>query len=120
MSLSATTTPQPLYEDDSGRRSKKSVPSRIGRLTRIDLKASPYLYIAPFFIVFGIFGLYPMLWTLWMSLHKWNLVDHRRNAFIGLDNFTALMSDPNFWNAVRNTFGMFVLATVPQLLLALF
>jgi cellobiose transport system permease protein len=114
MSLSYTTTPQPRGG------SQRSGPTRIGRLTRLDLKTSPYLYIAPFFIVFGIFGLYPMLWTLWMSLHKWNLVDRRRNAFIGLENFANLASDPFFWGAVKNTFGMFLLATIPQLLLALF
>ena len=60
-----------------------------------------------------------MVWTLWMSLHKWNLVDQRRNAFIGFDNYVALFQNDYFWNAVVNTFGMFLLATVPQLLLAL-
>jgi cellobiose transport system permease protein len=118
MSLSTTTTPHARVEH-RGRPSRPG-PTRIGRLTRLDLKTSPYLYIAPFFIIFGIFGLYPMVWTLWMSLHKWNLVDQRRNAFIGLDNYVELFKTEFFWNAVVNTFGMFVLATVPQLLLALF
>ena len=117
MSLSATTTPHARVEHRG--RPPRPGPTRIGRLTRLDLKTSPYLYIAPFFIIFGIFGLYPMLWTLWMSLHKWNLVDQRRNAFIGIDNYTALFKNDQFWNAVSNTFGMFLLATVPQLLLAL-
>jgi cellobiose transport system permease protein len=118
MSLSTTTTPHARVEH-RGRPSRPG-PTRIGRLTRLDLKTSPYLYIAPFFIIFGIFGLYPMVWTLWMSLHKWNLVDQRRNAFIGFDNYVELFKTEFFWNAVINTFGMFVLATVPQLLLALF
>ena len=85
-----------------------------GRLSRLDLKTSPYLYIAPFFIVFGVFGLYPMLWTLWMSLHDWNLVNaDPGHAFIGLDNYIRLLHDEYFWNAVRNTFGMFLLADHP-------
>ncbi|WP_025620130.1 carbohydrate ABC transporter permease [Salinispora cortesiana] len=87
-------------------------------LARLDIKYSPYLYIAPFFLVFGIFGLYPMLRTLWMSLHDWDMIgDH---TFIGLDNYTRLLTDEYFWNALINTFGIFVLSTVPQLLLALF
>lgn len=87
-------------------------------LARLDLRYSPYLYIAPFFLVFGIFGLYPMLRTAWMSLHDWDLIGDR--TFIGLDNYTRLLSDEYFWNALINTFGIFALSTVPQLLLALF
>lgn len=87
-------------------------------LARLDLRYSPYLYIAPFFLVFGIFGLYPMLRTAWMSLHDWDLIGDR--TFIGLENYTRLLSDEYFWNALINTFGIFALSTVPQLLLALF
>jgi cellobiose transport system permease protein len=95
---------------------------RSGRLSRWDLKASPYIYIAPFFIVFGIFGAYPMFQTLWMSFHDWDLVNEPTlgAAWIGLDNYAALLGEEYFWRAVRNTLGMFVLATVPQLMLALF
>lgn len=87
-------------------------------LARLDIRYSPYLYIAPFFLIFGIFGLYPMLRTAWMSLHDWDLIGDR--TFIGFDNYTRLFTDEYFWNALINTFGIFVLSTVPQLLLALF
>ncbi len=87
-------------------------------LARLDIRYSPYLYIAPFFLIFGIFGLYPMLRTAWMSLHDWDMIGDR--TFIGLDNYTRLLTDEYFWNALINTFGIFVLSTVPQLLLALF
>ena len=41
-------------------------------------------------------------------------------SFVGLDNFVELIiEDPQFWNAVVNTFGMFAMSTVPQLLIAL-
>ncbi|MFC0531017.1 carbohydrate ABC transporter permease [Phytohabitans kaempferiae] len=116
MSASVTQAPP-----SRGAPSKHAQPRRrraYSRFTRLDMKYSPYLYVAPFFVLFGIFGLYPMLWTLWMSLHDWDLVGE--NTFIGLDNYAALLGDDYFWNAVRNTFGMFVLATVPQLALALF
>jgi cellobiose transport system permease protein len=115
MSVSATTAPP-----SRGAPAKHAMPPRRARhrFARWDLKYSPYLYVAPFFVLFGIFGLYPMLWTFWMSLHDWDLVG--THTFIGLENYSALLSDDYFWNAVRNTFGMFVLATVPQLALALF
>ncbi|MDG4829885.1 sugar ABC transporter permease [Solwaraspora sp. WMMD1047] len=116
MSLSTTTAPPPrAAPPDETRRHR----ARSHRLSRLDLKYSPYLYIAPFFILFGIFGLYPMLRTGWMSLHDWNLI-REDQEFIGLENFSTLVTDDYFWNAVLNTFGIFLLSTVPQLMLALF
>ncbi|HCT81181.1 MAG TPA: ABC transporter permease [Micromonosporaceae bacterium] len=91
---------------------------RRGKLrTRLDATWSPYLFVAPFFVIFTIFGLFPLIFTAWVSLHEWDLVG--QGAFVGLDNYAVLFGDPDFWNAVVNTIGMLVLATVPQLLLAL-
>jgi cellobiose transport system permease protein len=92
--------------------------SRGSRRARWDMKYSPYLYIAPFFVVFGIFGLYPMVKTAWMSLHDWDMIGE--HTFIGFGNYADLVKDDYFWNAVVNTLGIFVVATVPQLALALF
>ncbi|MEV4355450.1 sugar ABC transporter permease [Nonomuraea sp. NPDC049625] len=91
--------------------------SRAGLLSRLDLVGSPYLFVAPFFVIFGVFGLFPLLYTAWVSLHDWDLAGDA--GFVGLANYADLFADPDFWNAVVNTLGMFVLATVPQLLLAL-
>ncbi len=115
MSLSATTAPPSPAPPRPGTAPRRR---RGHLLNRLDLKYSPYLYIAPFFLIFGAFGLYPMLRTAWMSLHDWDMVgDH---SFIGIDNYTRLVSDEYFWNALVNTFGIFALSTIPQLLLALF
>ncbi|MEV2241167.1 sugar ABC transporter permease [Micromonospora sp. NPDC049891] len=115
MSLSATTAPPspaaPPPDPPSHRR-------RGYLFNRLDLKYSPYLYIAPFFLIFGTFGLYPMLRTAWMSLHDWDMIGE--HTFIGFDNYTELLSDSYFWNALVNTFGIFALSTIPQLLMALF
>lgn len=92
--------------------------SRAGRLSRIDTKYSPYLYIAPFFVIFAIFGAWPLAYTFWVSLHDWDLLGSNP-TFIGADNYTRLLADGDFWHSVVNTLGIFVLSTVPQLLLAL-
>ncbi|WP_423790996.1 carbohydrate ABC transporter permease [Micromonospora cathayae] len=93
-------------------------PPRGVRLSRLDQRYSPYLYIAPFFLLFGVFGLYPLAYTFWVSLHDWDLLG-TEHAFVGAENYTKLMADPDFWHAVVNTLGIFVISTVPQLLLAL-
>ena len=79
--------------------------------------AAGYTFIAPFFIVFAIFGLFPILFTFWVSLHDWSLLGDR--SWTGLANYTELVGDDRFWTALVNTLGIFVLATVPQLLMAL-
>ncbi|WP_330275355.1 sugar ABC transporter permease [Lentzea sp. NBC_00516] len=87
------------------------------RISRVEVKWSPYLFIAPFFVIFVVFGLFPLIYTAWVSLHDWDITG--AGAFVGLDNYVTLFADPDFWNAVVNTLGMLVLATVPQLLGAL-
>ncbi len=89
-----------------------------GRLHRVDGKASPYLYVAPFFLLFIVFGLFPLGYTAWVSLTDRTLLDPNPH-FIGLANYSALLHDSYFWNSVENTLGIWVIATIPQLLIAL-
>lgn len=92
--------------------------TRRQRLSRFDVKASPYLYIAPFFVLFGLTGLFPLVYTLVVSLHDWQLLQGQGD-FVGLANFAAVLQDRFFWNSIGNTLSIFVLSTVPQLLVAL-
>src|SRR5205085_7650844 len=93
---------------------------RVSRWHRLDLKVSPYLYIAPFFVVFGIFGLFPLLYTGWLSLSGWREdQDGSQGSFVGLANYAKLLHDQFFWNALKNTIGIGIISTVPQLMLAL-
>ncbi|MCW3813254.1 sugar ABC transporter permease [Micromonospora sp. DR5-3] len=88
------------------------------RLGRWDITYSPYLYIAPFFVLFGIFGLFPLLYTAYVSLFDYELLSGTKE-FAGLENYRVLMADAQFWNAAYNTVGIFILSTVPQLIVAL-
>ena len=81
-------------------------------------RIAPYAYIAPFFIIFLIFGLFPLLFTFYVSMFEWNPIGEK--TFIGFGNFERLFADGRFWNALLNTFGIFLISTIPQLLLALF
>jgi cellobiose transport system permease protein len=83
----------------------------------MDVKWSPYLYIAPFFIVFGVVGLFPLLYTSFLSLYDRDLLD-LEGTFIGLGNYTELLADSQFWNALVNTLSIFVLSTGPQIVVA--
>ncbi|WP_405013222.1 carbohydrate ABC transporter permease [Kitasatospora sp. NBC_01539] len=94
-------------------------PAWRSKLYRLDLKASPYAYIAPFFICFAAFGLFPLIWTGWLSLHRVDLLTPDVTEWRGIDNYTRLWETEQFWTALRNTFTIGVISTVPQLLMAL-
>ena len=89
------------------------------KLSRWDLKVSPYLYISPFFIMFAIVGLFPIAYTAVISFMDWDLV-RNSGTFIGFDQYIWILNQPHFSTALRNTFSIFLLSTVPQLLLAIF
>ncbi|MEC5198901.1 cellobiose transport system permease protein [Arthrobacter sp. PL16] len=88
------------------------------KVSKWDVKLSPYLYISPFFLLFAVTGLFPLAYTAWVSLHSWNLIGGK-GAFTGLENYEFVLAQPFFWNAVGNTFSIFLLSSVPQVVLAI-
>lgn len=76
-----------------------------------------YLFIAPFFLTFAIFGLYPILYTFFLSFQKWDGLSAITG--IGLKNFERLLSDKVFYLSVWNTFRIWVVNFIPQMLCAL-
>ena len=118
--MATSTTPPQL---DSGRqREPERAVRRVGfsqTLGRWDVKVSPYLYISPFFILFAIVGLFPIVYTAIISFQEWDLV-RNSGTFVGFDQYIWILSQADFWVALRNTFSIFLLSSVPQLILALF
>jgi lactose/L-arabinose transport system permease protein len=72
-----------------------------------------YLFIAPFFLLFAVFGMYPVLFSFFLSFTKWNGLTERR--WIGLANFAAMLHDEIFWTSLWNTAVLGVL-TIPAML----
>src|SRR5438552_2702675 len=86
-------------------------------LGRWDLKYSPYLFVSPFFILFALVGLFPLLYTAWVALHAWDLLGGQ-GRWTGFDNFAFILQQRQFWVALRNTLSIFLLSAVPQLIFA--
>ena len=87
-------------------------------LSRWDVKLSPYLYISPFFLLFLLVGLFPLAFTAYVSVHEWDLLGGK-GEFLGTENFRDVLADRYFWNALQNTVSIFLLSSVPQVVLAL-
>jgi cellobiose transport system permease protein len=117
-----TTTLRPPASSDAPPRTERPAASaRLTfrqRLSRFDVKASPYAYISPFFILFALVGLFPLIYTLVVSMHEWDLLKGQ-GPFVGFDNFVEILGDRMFWNSIGNTISIFLLSSIPQLLIAL-
>lgn len=87
------------------------------RLTRLDVRLSPYLYISPFFLLFLAVGMFPLGYTAWVSVHDWSLIGGK-GEFVGLDNFREVLGNPYFTKQLVNTISIFLLSSVPQIVIA--
>ncbi len=64
--------------------------------------ARAYLFLGPSMLILLVFVAYPIVQSLWMSLHDWSFfTPHHR--WIGLANYREMIHDPRFWNAFKNT-----------------
>ncbi len=75
-------------------------------------KASPYLFLLPFMIIYVVLILYPIFQGLYVSLTDWDMMNPVK-PFVGLKNFEYLFfGDPLFWNSVKVTL-QYIFTNVP-------
>ncbi len=73
-------------------------------------KGVPYLYVAPFFLVFFTFFAYPLAYSFFVSLHRWDGIGPMRP--VGWDNYTFALGNDFFWNSIKTT-GLLWLMALP-------
>ena len=95
-------------------------PRRAGGWAEFQRRYAPYIFISPFFVLFFIFGLFPILFNAYLSFQEWQpgtgLGDMK---FVGWRNYTDNLTDPTFWQSLKNTGILAVLSGLPQHLLAI-
>ena len=93
------------------------------RPTRSRLKPwhwAPYVFISPFFILFLVFGLFPLLFSLWLAFQTGSLTAGlSAMQFIGLENFDFVLGDEWFWKSMKNTLWLGLVSGAPQHLVAI-
>jgi ABC-type sugar transport system permease subunit len=63
---------------------------------------APYLFISPFFVLFAVFGVFPICYSVAMSLYNWKITGPA--GFVGIQNYLNVLTvDPFFLSAVGNT-----------------
>ena len=63
----------------------------------------PLVFIGPAVLFLLLFIVYPIGFSLWISLHELFLVSPRPPSFAGLENYRTIFDDPVFWKSVRVT-----------------
>ncbi|HEX6360706.1 sugar ABC transporter permease [Actinophytocola sp.] len=95
----------------------KATPRRAAGRRRVLAHWPQYLAISPFYVIFGVFGLFPVLFSLFLAFQRWDGLGEMQ--FVGLQQFRFLMEDGTFWLSMRNTFIIWFISTVPMLFMAL-
>jgi len=87
---------------------------------RLSPKWAPYVFISPFLILFGVFGVFPLGFSLYLAFQSWEPTGGlKAMEFVGLANFAFALKDPWFWTALKNTLWLAIASGVPQHLVAL-
>lgn len=71
------------------------------RYFMVQRRAAPYVFVAPFVVLFLLFGLYPLIQSLILSFYITN--GPKSREYVGLANFVFLFKDQDFLQAVKNT-----------------
>lgn len=80
-------------------------------------KVWPYVFLAPFLIAYLTFNLFPLLYSLYISLTSWN--GFGAMTFVGLDNYRTLLRDTAFFRSVGNSFLIVLEAMIPNQIVSL-
>jgi sn-glycerol 3-phosphate transport system permease protein len=83
----------------------------------------PYLLVTPAMIGICLFIMYPVVYLVYLSFYKYNLLNKAKSKYIGFDNFKQIFTREDFYQALMNTVfytvGVVVLTLLLSLLIAL-
>ncbi len=84
---------------------------------RLQHRYAPYVFIAPFLVLFALFGFWPIVKSVVLALYVTS--GPKDQVYVGLENFRFLLTDPDFHIAVWNTAVFAFWSVFVQLPLAL-
>ncbi len=86
-------------------------------LRRFFIAVRPYLMIAPAMVVFALFLIYPIFYMVYLSFFDWNMIGEMK--FIGVQNYTNMFSDSDFWQVLGNSIYYMVMVVILEMALSL-
>ncbi len=78
------------------------------------------LFLAPAVLFLLLTSVYPLLYSLWLSLHSWNMtIPNSRAVWVGGDNYAQLWTNPAFRNSLQVTLIFVVVAVAVEFVLGM-
>lgn len=83
-------------------------------------KVAPYIFLSPYFILYAIFGVFPIFFALFLGFMRWGGTSLHTMQFVGLKNFFFLITkDTYFWKTLGNTGWLLVFGSLLQHIFAI-
>jgi multiple sugar transport system permease protein len=93
---------------------------RLPSALRLSPRWAPYVFNSPFLLLFAVFGVFPLLFSLHLAFQSWEPTSGLDAMdFVGLDNFAFALQDEWFWKSLKNTLWLAVVSGAPQHLVAI-
>ena len=87
---------------------------------RLSPRWAPYVFISPFLLLFAVFGVFPLLFSLYLAFQSWEPTSGiDAMEYVGLANFAFALEDEWFWKSLKNTAWLALASGVPQHLVAI-
>jgi multiple sugar transport system permease protein len=87
---------------------------------RLSPRWAPYVLLSPFVILFAVFGLFPLSFSLYLAFQSWEPTSGlEAMSFVGFDNFSFALQDAWFWKSLGNTGWLALASGLPQHLVAI-
>jgi multiple sugar transport system permease protein len=87
---------------------------------RLSPEWAPYVFLSPFVILFAVFGVFPLGFSLYLAFQSWEPTSGlAAMEFVGLDNYAFALQDEWFWKSLKNTAWLALASGVPQHLVAI-
>ncbi len=93
---------------------------KISRHLRLPPEWAPYVLLSPFVLLFAVFGVFPLFFSLYLAFQSWEPTSGlEAMQYVGLENFAFALQDEWFWKSLKNTAWLAVASGVPQHLVAI-
>ena len=93
---------------------------KLPKRLRLSPEWTPYVLLSPFLILFFVFGMFPLGFSLFLAFQSWEPTSGlAAMQFVGLENFAFSLQDEWFWKSLKNTAWLAVASGVPQHLVAI-
>jgi multiple sugar transport system permease protein len=90
------------------------------KLPRLSPAWTPYVLLSPFVVLFLVFGMFPLAFSLYLAFQSWEPTSGLQTMqFVGFENFVFSLQDEWFWKSLKNTGWLAVASGVPQHLVAI-